>query len=129
MTIPDRLDEDRSLDVRTADMPNVVGIELTSKCAFGCVVCRTEAHQGDAHYMDFELYRSVLAELRRPSAIRLTYSGEPTLHPHILDAVELASATGAATELVSAFASFPGRQTERLVVSGLDRLTIWLHPL
>ena len=64
-----------------------------------------------------------------PEIIRLNYSGESIHHPRLLEALQLASKTGAATELVSAFASFPARDIERFVDTGLDRLTISLHTM
>lgn len=120
---------DRTIDLRTGDMPSVLWIELTSKCPFDCIFCTRRSLRGAGEHMDFELYRSILAELVRPSLLRLNYSGESTHHPRILEAIELAAATGAVTELVSAFATLPERDLEPLVRSGLDRLTISLHTL
>jgi GT2 family glycosyltransferase/MoaA/NifB/PqqE/SkfB family radical SAM enzyme/glycosyltransferase involved in cell wall biosynthesis len=120
---------DRTIDLRTGDMPSVLWIELTSKCPFDCIFCTRRSLRAAGEHMDFELYRSILAELVRPSLLRLNYSGESTHHPRIMEAIELAAATGAVTELVSAFATFPERDLERLVRSGLDRLTISLHTL
>ncbi|HEY0613766.1 MAG TPA: glycosyltransferase [Candidatus Elarobacter sp.] len=98
---------DRTIDLRTGDMPSVLWIELTS----------------DSGEMDFGFYRSVLAQLVRPSLLRLTCSGE-SIHPRIAEAVELAAATGAVTEIVSASATVPDDEMERLVRSGLRRFTI-----
>ena len=123
------LSPERTIDLRTGDMPGVLWIELTSKCPFDCIFCTRRSLRGDGQHMDFDLYRSLLAELDRPSVLRLNYSGESVHHPRIIEAVELAAATGAVTELVSAFATFPERGMERLVRSGLDRLTISLHTL
>ncbi|HEX3462870.1 MAG TPA: SPASM domain-containing protein [Candidatus Elarobacter sp.] len=120
---------DRTIELRTGDMPSVLWIELTSKCPFDCIFCTRRSLRGDGVHMDFDLYRSIVGELVRPSVLRLNYSGESTHHPRIIEAIELAAATGAVTELVSAFATFPERQMERFVRSGLDRLTISLHTL
>jgi GT2 family glycosyltransferase/MoaA/NifB/PqqE/SkfB family radical SAM enzyme len=96
----------------------VLWIELTSKYPLG-----------EGRHMEFELYRSILAELRAPSVLRLSYSGESANHPQFLEAIRLAAETGATTEVVSAFATFPEQQFEPLVRSGLDRLTVSLHAL
>ena len=77
--------------------------------------------------MDFNLYRSLLGQLREPEIIRLNYSGESLYYPHLVEAIELAHSTGAATELVSALGSVPDSKVEALVRSGLDRLTVSLH--
>jgi MoaA/NifB/PqqE/SkfB family radical SAM enzyme len=79
--------------------------------------------------MDMALYERILGELDAPEVIRLNYSGESTNHPQIAEAVRIASATGATTELVTALASLPDRLVEPLVRSGLDRLTLSLHTL
>jgi MoaA/NifB/PqqE/SkfB family radical SAM enzyme len=80
-------------------------------------------------HMDMALYRRIVGELDSPEVIRLNYSGESTHHPHIVEAIRLAAATGASTELVTVLGSLPDRLVEPLVRSGLDRLTISLHTL
>jgi GT2 family glycosyltransferase/MoaA/NifB/PqqE/SkfB family radical SAM enzyme len=79
--------------------------------------------------MDFGLFQSVVRQLQSPEIIRLNYSGESVHYPRLLEAIRLAHETGAFTELVSAFASYPRDQVERLATSGLDRLTVSLHTL
>jgi radical SAM protein with 4Fe4S-binding SPASM domain len=107
----------------------VLWIELTSKCPFDCVFCSRQMRRGGGLHMEMPLYRRIIAELERPEIIRLNYSGESANHPHLIEAIELAAATGATTELVTALASLPDRLIEPLGQSGLDRLTLSLHTL
>lgn len=112
-----------------ADLPRVLWIELTSKCPFNCVFCSRRLRWGGGRHMDFQLYGSIIEDLRQPEIIRLNYSGESTHHPRLVDAVRLANRTGATTELVTALASLPNRLIEGLATSGLDRLTLSLHTM
>ena len=112
-----------------APQPRVLWIELTSKCPFDCVFCSRRLRRGAGVHMDIALYRRIIGELETPEVIRLNYSGESTHHPHIIEAIRLAAATGATTELVTALASLPERLIEPLASSGLDRLTLSLHTL
>lgn len=115
--------------LRFAALPRVLWIELTSKCPFDCVFCSRRLRRGAGTHMDMALYARVLGELVAPEVIRLNYSGESTHHPEIVDAIRLAAATGATTELVTALGSLPDRMIEPLALSGLDRLTVSLHTL
>ncbi len=117
------------LDALAAPTPRVLWIELTSKCPFDCVFCTRSLLRGAGEHLDFDLYRRLISELEAPEIIRLNYSGESIHYPHLVEAIELAASTGAATELVSAFGSISSRTLERLVPSGLDRLTVSLHTL
>ena len=112
-----------------AARPRVMWIELTSKCPFDCVFCSRRLRRGNGMHMDMALYRRIVGELDSPEIIRLNYSGESTHHPHIVEAIRLAAATGATTELVTALGSLPDRLVEPLADSGLDRLTVSLHTL
>jgi radical SAM protein with 4Fe4S-binding SPASM domain len=110
-------------------VPRVLWIELTSKCPFACVFCSRSTLRGAGEHMDFALYRSLIAQLREPEILRLNYSGESAHYPHLLEAVRLARATGACTELVTTLSSLPDALLPGLVASGLERLTVSLHTL
>lgn len=120
---------DAPAPVPFAPRPRSLWIELTSKCPFDCVFCSRSLRRGAGLHMDMALYRRLIGELDAPEIIRLNYSGESTHHPHIIEAIRLAAATGAATELVTALGSLPDRLVEPLATSGLGRLTVSLHTL
>src|SRR5829696_2304561 len=109
-------------DFLATDLPTTLWIELTSRCPFDCVFCSRRLRRGDGEHMDILVYRSLIAQLRSPQMLRLNYSGESIHYPHLIEAIELAAATGAATELVSAFSSAPATTISALVHSGLDLL-------
>lgn len=116
-------------DTLTGRLPVELWIELTSKCPFDCIFCSRKILRGAGEDMSFELYRSLIEQLDSPEIIRLNYSGESTHYPHLREAIELAKAAGATTELVSAFASIAPKQLTALAASSLDRLSISLHTL
>jgi len=124
-TTPDR----DTVALRTAPMPRILWIELTSRCPFDCVFCSRKLLRGNGLHLDFDLYRNLIAELASPDIIRLNYSGESAHYPHIVEAARLAAATGARVELVTTLAALPEHKLAGLVHSGLTRLTISLHTL
>jgi radical SAM protein with 4Fe4S-binding SPASM domain len=115
--------------LRTAPMPRVLWIELSSKCPYDCLFCTRRSLRGNGNHMDLTMYRRILAELLAPRIIRLNYAGESLHHPGIVEAVALAAATGASTELVSVPAAVVPERLEALIDAGLDRLTVSLHTL
>lgn len=116
-------------DFVTAPMPKVLWIELTSKCPFDCIFCTRRTRFGAGRNLDFEVYRKLIAELEEPDFIGLNYSGESLYYPNLLEAIALAAATGAATELVTAFSTVSPPLLRGIVESGLDRLAISLHSM
>lgn len=112
-----------------SDTPEVLWIELTSKCPFKCVFCSRELLRGAGEHMDIKLYRQLISKLVTPQTIRLNYSGESVHYPHLIEAIELAKQKGARVELVSAFSSIKTKLIEPLVRSGLDLLCISIHSM
>lgn len=112
-----------------ATTPKILWIELTSTCPFDCIFCSRRSTRGTGAHMDFDMFRRLMAELKRPAILRLNYAGESIHYPHLIEAIDLAAKTGARTELVTSFSSYPHDRMKRLVESGLDNLTISLHTL
>jgi radical SAM protein with 4Fe4S-binding SPASM domain len=113
----------------TAPTPKILWIELTSKCPFDCVFCTRRVRFGAGRNLDFEIFRRVIDELEAPEFVGLNYSGESIHYPRLAEAIELAAATGAATEVVTAFSSVSPSVLRAIVESPLDRLAISLHTL
>lgn len=116
-------------DFVASDLPKIFWVELTSTCPFDCIFCSRKNRRGEGRHMPFGLYRDFIRQLREPEILRLNYAGESIHYPLLPEAIELAAATGARTELVSAFATFPETMITKLVGSGLDNLTISLHTM
>ena len=116
-------------DLFSAPLPTSFWIELTSRCPFDCVFCSRKLLRGSGEHMEFGLFRSLVEQMARPDVVRLNYSGESIHYPYLLEAIALARAAGARTELVTALASIPPPLVEPLASSGLDRLSVSVHTL
>lgn len=118
-----------AISARTAPMPRILWLELSSRCPFDCVFCTRASLRGAGEQMDFAIYQRLIADLERPQIIRLNYAGESGHYPHLSEAVALAAATGAEVELVSALASLKPERLQAALEAGLTRLTVSLHTL
>src|SRR5207244_3610657 len=107
----------------------ILWIELTSKCPFKCVFCTREVRWGAGRNLDFDVYRSLIAQLEEPEFIGLNYSGESIHYPRLIEAIRLACATGAYTELVTALSSASQSLVRQIVESDLARLAVSIHTL
>ncbi len=116
-------------DFTAAELPQILWIELSSKCPFDCVFCSRRLRRGAGEHLDFELYRALIRSLRDPRIIRLDYAGESIEYPLLLEAIELAKDAGARVELVSALTTASDSLLHGLVASGLDRLAVSLHTM
>lgn len=114
---------------RLQPLPNVLWIELTSRCPFDCIFCTRASLRGAGEHMDFELYARLIAQLDQPRIIRLNYAGESGHYPRLAEAVALAAGTGAQVEMVSALASLKPERLRAALDAGLNRLTVSLHTL
>lgn len=112
-----------------ADCPKIVWIELTSRCPLRCIFCSRKHQRGVGQHMSFALYESLIRQLKGPEIIRLNYSGESLHYPRLPEAIRLARATGATTELVSTLATAPDRALRAIVDAGLHRLSVSLHTM
>ncbi len=116
-------------DYVTTPLPKILWIELTSKCPFDCIFCTRRTRFGAGRNLDFDLYRKLIGDLDEPDFLGLNYSGESLYYPKLTEAIRLAAATGAATELVTAFSTVSVPLLREIVESGLDRLAVSLHTM
>src|SRR5262245_21020340 len=114
-------------DAMVTPAPKILWIELTSKCPYKCIFCTREVRWGAGRNLDFEVYRSLIDQLEEPEFIGLNYSGESIHYPHLMEAIRLACATGAYTELVTALSSASANLVRQIVESDLDRLAVSIH--
>ncbi|MBU2699168.1 MoaA/NifB/PqqE/SkfB family radical SAM enzyme [Sporomusaceae bacterium BoRhaA] len=82
-----------------SDYPLLVDLELSSLCNLTCPMCYTITEEFKQHIhatlMDFELFKKVIREIAgKVPAIRLSLRGEPTLHPHFIEAIKFAKKNG-----------------------------------
>ncbi len=114
-------------DPSTAGMPLSVSFELTNHCNLRCPECASgsEIMKRDRGFMDPELYKKVLSELR-PYLwyVNLYFQGEPMMHPGFFSFPGLA---GDISTVVSTNGHFLSAENSvKLARSGLKKLIVSL---
>lgn len=111
------------------DFPLHLDIETSAMCNLRCKFCRTTYNRGKypRMFFDFKLFRKVIDEgsIYGLKAVKFNWRGEPLLHPELPDMVSYAKDKG----LLDVFFNtnlqlLTPELAERLVKSGLDRVTI-----
>jgi len=116
-----------ALPFQAARTPRTLSVELTSKRPFDCVFCSRQLRRGAGQHLPFDVYTSLLDSLVDPRKFILNYSGESTVYPDLIAAIERTRSSGAFVELVSVMATAPESLLGPLSRSGLNRLTVSVH--
>jgi radical SAM protein with 4Fe4S-binding SPASM domain len=83
------------------------------------------AIHGKNGHMDMDLYRKIIAEASQfVLEINLFFRGEPLLHPHIVEMVEIAEKAGIAIHLNTNATLLRGKLVDGLLDAGLSKLTV-----
>lgn len=108
---------------------NNISIEYCStKCDMACRFCVRD----DAPHMDEDLFKCIIDELAAENiskVVNLVGAGEPLIDPKTYKAIEYCSNKGIFTTTCTNGLSLNRQKYQRLVNSGLNRLTISLHNL
>jgi MoaA/NifB/PqqE/SkfB family radical SAM enzyme len=110
-----------------APTPRTLWIELTSKCPADCVFCSRKLRRGAGEHFPFAMFESLVDGMRDARRFVLNYSGESTVYPDLIPAIQRARASGAYVELVSVLVTAPESMVDALAESGLNRLTVSVH--
>jgi pyruvate-formate lyase-activating enzyme len=76
-----------------SSLPSMVAIELTNLCNLQCAKCPNKRISRTKGFIDDVLFEKILHDIESagtPTEIALSGSGEPTLHPHLIDYVKIA---------------------------------------
>ncbi len=81
------------------DYPLQVDMELSSQCNLQCPMCYTITEDFkklvNRQLLDINLYKKIIDEVSdKVYAIRLSWRGEPTLHPNFIEAIKYAKDSG-----------------------------------
>jgi MoaA/NifB/PqqE/SkfB family radical SAM enzyme len=110
--------------------PATVWIELTSKCPLRCIFCSRENLRGEGEHLNVATLESLLRSLENPEILRLNYSGESANYPWLIEAITMAKRlTPASTEMVTSLVTMPMEGLDKLVSSGIDRISVSIHSL
>jgi MoaA/NifB/PqqE/SkfB family radical SAM enzyme len=105
----------------------VVQIEVTSRCETGCVFCPHDALSGRWVEGDLplDLYRErIVPHLGLFELVYLQGWGEPMLHPHLWDMLQLAQEKGCKTGYTTNGAYLQDDQNKRLIDMGVDMISV-----
>ncbi len=112
------------------EYPIQVDLELSNICNLKCPMCFRTTNdynkKPNVKHMDFELAKKVIGEIKgKVPALRLSFRGESTLHPNIVEIIALAKKSG--IKEVS-FLTNGSKLTKELVgefvLAGLDWITV-----
>lgn len=95
-------------------------VEVSSLCNLRCIMCSDRFNTRPRGNMDMKFFERIIdeaAELRIPS-IKLSYAGEPLMHPRFLDMLEMACSTGADVSFLTNGLQLTPDKAERAVAIG-----------
>ncbi len=115
---------------RVSNYPLLVDIELSSICNLHCPMCYTITdqfkQQVPATLMNFDLFKKIVDEIGgRVPALRLSYRGEPTLHPRFIDCIRYAKASGIGeVSFLTNGSRLSSPYFEKILAAGADWITV-----
>ena len=107
--------------------PDHVDIESTNLCNMTCPMCYRHGNEWDQQLMNWNLYKKIVDECAKNKcySIRLSWRGEPMLHPKVVDMICYAKQKGIKEiSLISNGLGLTEETSRELIKSGLDWLTI-----
>lgn len=107
--------------------PTVFYIEPTNDCNLSCAMCPRKKSKKKVGYMSLDLFRDVVDQLSRQNVGRLSLhlTGEPLLHPQIMEMVRYAKGSGLPYVRFATNATLLNEDVaSELVESGLDSVTL-----
>ena len=111
-----------------APFPLHIDFEASFRCNLNCPMCfRPHIDKKNYGDMDFDLYKKCIDECAKHNlySIRLSWRGESTLNPNIVEMVKYAKEKGIKeVSLITNGRLLEGNMAEGLIRSGLDYLTV-----
>ncbi|MEM5853663.1 MAG: radical SAM protein [Candidatus Aenigmatarchaeota archaeon] len=109
--------------------PSYVQIEPTTKCNLKCKTCiRSRIESGVSEDMQFDLFKSIIDQLRRPiyatQAINITGLGEPFMNPNIILMVRYAKKKGLNVMMDTNLTKVDDEILKDIIDSRLDTLVV-----
>lgn len=102
-------------------------IEATSACNLDCQMCVRRSWNEPIGHMPLDTFSKLMddvASLPSTPTIHLSGYGEPMMHPHFLELIRLAKATGARVEITTNGVLLTAKMAEALVELDLNRLVV-----
>jgi pyruvate-formate lyase-activating enzyme len=118
----------------TAEFPSQIIVDVTEVCNLACVHCAHPAFKKSEHYagrsLDPALNEKLVEEVREQGQnctqyIRYTSNGEPLIHRHIFEMIEVAAKNSGVTVALTTNGTLLNQQRiERLLATGVDVVDI-----
>lgn len=103
--------------------PITVNVEITTRCNLNCLYCARALGHKKNKDMPLEMFQNLLALLPYTFRINLVGLGEPTLHPQLVEFVEIASSQARKVSLVTNAMALAPALSQELHRAGLDAIT------
>lgn len=107
-------------------LPSGAMVQISKKCNLRCTFCGWEAWKSNSGFMDFELFKHIVDDLKSIGATLTLVGpqGEPTLHPMFTDFIEYAGRSGITTLLCTNGTGLTKRKIRCIVNSGINEVKI-----
>jgi len=114
---------------KVADFPLKLDIELTNRCNRTCDMCafhsKLALYKFPKEDMDLDIFKKIVDESEGKTTLKLNYSGEPLLYPHLLEAIRYAKDKGVIEVRFNTNADLLDTDMmHELIKAGLDRILI-----
>lgn len=106
-------------------LPQEVYVQLSRRCNLRCTMCGHASWTSNSGFMEQATFERVLSEAKTAgirSLVVLSGQGEPLLHPHVFEFLELAVAQGFAVSMVTNGTPLTPERIDRLSRIGLAHL-------
>jgi MoaA/NifB/PqqE/SkfB family radical SAM enzyme len=113
------------MDYYIPPLPCVYWLDITRECNLRCIMCpQSRGLAPQPPQMPFDLFRALVDEIgaNRP-LLKLYLSGEPLLHPDLVEMIDYAGAGGCSTMVHTNAVSLTPELSERILASSLTFLS------
>jgi MoaA/NifB/PqqE/SkfB family radical SAM enzyme len=110
-------------------MPDQVQIEITNQCNLDCNMCPREDLGVEFKHMRMDLFKRIIDCLNGVRLITLTGWGEPFMHPHIFDMIEICKKKGIEVQLTTNGVFFNDSILKKIISSELDSISFSMDSL
>lgn len=98
--------------------PKNVVFEITNACNLNCIMCGYRHMKRKKGYMDLDFYKKMINEIRPyVKEIRLYSTGEPLLHPNLLDMINYAKTSDIKNIIISTNATMLNNELSQKLLS------------
>ena len=111
------------------EFPLKLDIELTNRCSRTCDMCAFHSKLALFRFpnedLPLELFKKIIDESEGKTTLKLNYSGDPLLYPHLTEAIEYAKKKGVVEIRFNTSGDLlTGDMMKKLIKAGLDRILL-----